>query len=401
MTATLAIVAAVVWAVLAFGRGGFWRARDDDRAAYAALERLSASGRTIAWPRVVAIVPARDEAALVGSAVASLLQQRYPGPLSVVLVDDHSTDGTADVARRAASAVGAHDRLTVLASPPLARDWTGKLWALEQGVRHCATLEPPPERLLFTDADIRHAPDAVAALVLSAVDEGRVLSSWMVRLRCTSLAERMLVPAFVFFFQMLYPFAWVARVDSRTAAAAGGCVLVDREALVRAGGLPSIRDALIDDCALAARMKAQGPIALALGAAVESLRPYERFDDVRRMVVRSAYAQLRHSPVLLVVVALAMLAIFVAPVALALFADGWTRWLGAATWVAMAALYMPTLRWYRVSPAWAPLLPAIATTYLAFTVESAIAHAAGRGGVWKGRVMGGSRTALPFTKAKD
>ena len=379
----VAVLVLATWLYLAFGRGGFWRGRENDRTMVDALRQRDP---TAPWPRVVAIIPARNEAELVGSTVGSLLRQRYPGSLSVIVVDDHSDDGTAAVARRAAVDADAVDRLTVLSAPSLPRDWTGKLWAVATGVAQVEASSDPSDYLLFTDADIGYEPDAVAALVSSAVAERRVLSSLMVALRCESLAERALIPAFVFFFQMLYPFAWVSQPRRRTAAAAGGCVLVERQALSRAGGIAAIRGSLIDDCALARALKPQGSIALALGEHVRSLRPYPAFADIRRMVVRSAYAQLRFSPWLLAGVAAAMLLVFIAPVLLGLVASGWTRVLGLASWASMSLLFMPMLKRYRVPIVWAIGLPLIAATYLVFTVESAWQHGRGRGGQWKGRV---------------
>ncbi len=380
----VAVVVLAIWVYLAVARGGFWRGRENDRA----MHDMLATRPPTRWPRVVAIVPARDEAALVGTTVASLLGQRYDGDLSVTVVDDHSDDGTADVAREAAVAAGAASRLTVIAAPPLPAGWTGKLWALASGIASCEAAPNPPTYLLLTDADIRYGPDAIAALVSFAVDRRSVLTSLMVALRCVSLAERALIPAFVFFFQMLYPFAWVNRPHARSAAAAGGCVLLDREALAAAGGIASIRGALIDDCALARRMKPHGPIHLALGERVESLRAYDRYAEIRRMVVRSAYAQLGFSAGRLALVVVAMLAVFVSPVVLAVASSGPTRIAAVASWLLMSALFVPMLRRYRVASVWALALPAIASVYLAFTVESAWQHWRGRGGMWKGRVNG-------------
>jgi cellulose synthase/poly-beta-1,6-N-acetylglucosamine synthase-like glycosyltransferase len=286
--AGLALAAALAWAVLLLGRGGFWRADVDDRDASALPE--PASG----WPAVAAVVPARDEAATVGATVASLLAQDYPGSLRILLVDDRSRDGTAAVARAAA---GGDPRLTVVPGRPRLAGWTGKLWALQQGLERLGE-GPPADYLLFTDADIRHAPDSLRRLVARAKAGGGVLVSLMARLRCEILAERALIPAFVFFFQMLYfffqmlyPFRWVNAPPARTPAA-GGCVLLRRAAFDRAGGLVPIRGAIIDDCALAARMKAQGPIWLGLTDRVVSLRGYEGAAGIRRMVARTAYAQL-------------------------------------------------------------------------------------------------------------
>lgn len=389
----IAAVSGAVWIYLALGRGGFWRALHDDQPMHDALSDARRDARHDAhlarpWPRVVAIVPARNEAELIATTVGSLLAQRYEGELSIVVVDDHSEDDTAALASRAASDAGCPDRLTVLASPPLPAEWTGKLWAIAQGVAHVEALSEPPEFLLLTDADIRYAPDALAALVFSAVENRLVLSSLMVKLRCESIAERMLIPAFVFFFQMLYPFAWINQPNRRTAAAAGGCVLVRRHALREAGGIDSIRGELIDDCAMARLLKRYGSINLALGESVQSLRAYPRLDDIRRMVVRSAYAQLRFSPWLLGMVALAMLLIFVMPVALTFAGQGWTRAVALATWSLMSVLFMPMLKRYRVSRWWSIALPAVAMVYLAFTIESAYQHLRGRGGMWKGRAHG-------------
>jgi hopene-associated glycosyltransferase HpnB len=386
MTGALVVgcIVAAIWLYLAFGRGSFWRGRENDRAMRAHLDRRTSG----TWPKVVAVIPARNEAELVGETVGSLLSQRYPGDFSVVVVDDHSDDGTADVARSAAAAQGASDRLTVIGSSPLPQGWMGKLWALSQGAARCDAQAEPPDYVLFSDADIRYEPGSLAALVSFAVDNRRALTSLMVALRCESFAERALIPAFVFFFQMLYPFAWVNRPERRTAAAAGGCVLLDRRTLVAAGGVAAIRGALIDDCALAARIKPFGAIHLALGETVASLRAYPRYDDIRKMVVRSAFAQLRFSAWRLAFVVVAMLVVFVAPVVLTVAATGWTQFLGAAAWVAMGLLYMPMLARHRVPRLFAFALPAIAATYLAFTVESAIQHWLGRGGQWKGRVNG-------------
>lgn len=388
---TLALVAfasLAAWIYLAVARGGFWRARETDAAMHAAL--ASHGSDVTDWPRITAVIPARNEADLVGITVGSLLAQRYPGALSVVVVDDHSDDGTADVARAAAAALDASDRLTVLSAAALPPGWGGKMWAVSQGVAHVEETEPASDYLLLTDADIRYEPDALPALVFSAIAHRRVLTSLMVALRCESAAERALIPAFVFFFQMLYPFSWANQPDRRTAAAAGGCMLVRRDALRAAGGIAAIRDALIDDCALARVLKPHGPTHLALGARVESLRPYPSIHDIRRMVARTAYAQLGFSPLLLVGVALAMLVVFVVPVVAAVFGQGWTQAAGIAAWALMALLFQPMLGRYRVSRWWGLALPGIAAAYLAFTIESGIQHLRGRGGLWKGRTHGPS-----------
>jgi hopene-associated glycosyltransferase HpnB len=374
----IACLALATWLYLIAARGGFWLGseRDDGPAPPPAT-----------WPPVTAVVPARDEAACVADSIGSLLHQDYPGHLAIILVDDNSTDGTAEIARRTAATTAVPSRLTVVSGRPLPAGWTGKLWAVHQGIAAAEHREPRPALLLLTDADIVYAPDAVRRLVAKAEAEGLVLTSLMAKLRCESLAERALVPAFIFFFQMLYPFAWVNRPRSAIAAAAGGCMLVRGDALRQAGGIERIRGALIDDCALGRLLKAQGPIWLGLTERVRSIRPYPHLDDIRRMVARSAYAQLHYSPVLLAGTILGMALTYLAPPLLTLFAGGPVRWLGLAAWVMMALAMQPTLRFYRVSPLWGVALPAIAFLYLMFTLDSAWASMRGRGGLWKGRVQ--------------
>jgi hopene-associated glycosyltransferase HpnB len=315
------------------------------------------------------------------------LRQNYPGALTVIVVDDQSRDGTADVARGAATLIGAGERLTVLPGRPLPAGWTGKLWAQQQGVEFAVTLAAPPAYLLLTDADIVYAEDAVTNLVARAEVGGLVLTSLMAKLRCKSFAERMFVPAFIFFFQMLYPFAWANNPQRSTAAAAGGCMLVRRDALQQAGGLAAIRGALIDDCALAKLLKRQGPISIALTDRVRSIRAYPAIGDIRRMVSRSAYAQLNYSPLLLAGTIVGLALTYLAPVALALFAGGVPQFIGLFSWLLMAFAFRRTLRFYGLSILWAPLLPAIAAMYMAFTVDSAYQRARGRGGMWKGRAQ--------------
>ena len=377
-----ALFVLAVWLFLLAGRGGFWLgAERDDRPEPAA---------PVAWPAIVAVVPARDEAATIGQTVQSLLGQDYPG-LQVILVDDGSQDGTAHVAVDAAEAVGAGERLTVLTGRPLPQGWTGKLWAVQQGVEAASARRP--KYLLLTDADIVYGAGALKRLAARAERQQTVLTSVMVKLRCASLAERLFIPAFVFFFQMLYPFAWVNRRERATAAAAGGCMLVRADALAASGGIDGIRNALIDDCALAKQMKAVGPIWLGLSAHIESIRAYETFGPIRRMVTRSAYAELRYSPLRLVGTTLGMAFVFLAAPLLTIFAAGAAAWLGAAAWSLMIVAYQPTLRLYRLSPLWGLALPAIALVYTLWTNESALQYARGRGGQWKGRVQAGLRGA--------
>ena len=322
---------------------------------------------------------------MVGQAVASLLAQDYRGEFSVVLVDDHSNDGTADVARAAAK--GHEDRLRIVAARALPESWTGKLWALSEGVRQIGA---PPDLYLFTDADIAHHPTNLSELVVRLEREDRDLVSLMVKLRCESLAERFLIPPFVFFFALLYPFAWSNDPRKRTAAAAGGCILIRRSAYERIGGYAAIRGQLIDDCALARAVKRGGSIWLGLTQATRSLRPYPHIVDIWNMVARTAYTQLDHSPLLLAATVLGLALTYLAPLLL-LASDG-AAWLGGLSWAAMTLSYVPMLRFYGVSLLWAPLLPAAALVYLAATVASAWRHWQGRGGEWKGRVQWQSRS---------
>ncbi|HTP99054.1 MAG TPA: glycosyltransferase [Casimicrobiaceae bacterium] len=372
----LGILACLAWVYLLLGRGGFWRSAErDDGPSFEMGDDL---------PRVAAIIPARDESACIGDAIASLLGQDYAGELLIVVVDDHSTDDTAGAARAAAGA--ASERLTVLAAPPLAAGWTGKLSALREGVRHAVAAPRPPDYLLLTDADIVYAPDTVGRLVARASSGRLVLASLMARLRCVSPAERAFIPSFIFFFEMLYPFRWVNDPGSRTAAAAGGCMLVQRLALEAAGGLEAVRSTLIDDCALARVLKRQGPVWLGLTQRVRSARSYDTLGEIRRMVSRCAYAQLRFSPGLLALTVLAMGVVYAAPAAFALFGSGAAQWLGVLALALMALALQPTLRFYGLGPWWGLALPAIAVAYMLFTLDSAWQHWRGRGGLWKGRV---------------
>jgi hopene-associated glycosyltransferase HpnB len=379
MSFILAALALAIWIYMLVARGGFWRARERDEA--------WRDPDPAAWPDVVAIVPARNEAETIGRCVASLLRQDYAGRFSIVLVDDESDDGTAEVAQAAASACEAEARLTIVAGAPRPAGWSGKVWAMSQGLQEVGKRAPAPKRLLFCDADIAFAPNALSALVRRAEAGDLALTSLMAMLRCESFAERALIPAFVFFFDMLYPFAWVDDARKRTAAAAGGCMLADRLALLRAGGFEAMRDALIDDCALAALMKRQGPLELALTRRVVSLRPYPRIADISAMVARSAYAQLGYSPVNLVGVAVGMALTFLVAPLTALFASGPTALIGLIAWILMALAFQPMLRFYGRATSWGLALPLIAAAYLAFTVKSAYLYWRGRGGLWKGRVQ--------------
>jgi hopene-associated glycosyltransferase HpnB len=377
LAAIISFVGLAAWVYLLGFRGMFWRLRerDDDDAA------ASCS----AWPPVVAIVPARDEIETIERAIGGLLAQDYPGPFRILLVDDQSSDGTG--AR--AQALDNGGRLEVLRGSEPPPGWTGKLWALKQGAVHAAAAGPA--YLWFTDADIVHTPDNLRQLVARAQGGRMVMVSLMAKLRCDSFAERFLVPAYVFFFAMLYPFSWVNRAANAMAAAAGGCVLVDRAALERAGSIDSIRGEIIDDCALARRLKKQGPIWLGLTERAVSIRPYPHLSDVRRLIARSAYAQLHYSPILLLGTLAAMLAIYAAPPFLALLAADEARAAAGLSWICMAAVFQPILHFYRRSPLWGVALPVIGLFYAAFTVDSAIQFWRGQGGMWKGRIQAVAR----------
>jgi hopene-associated glycosyltransferase HpnB len=364
----LGLVTLAIWLYLAMGRGGFWRLR----------ERLTE--RTARGPVVAAVIPARDEAESVGAAVRSLLDQSYDPPLRVVLVDDGSRDGTADAARKAAAADG--ERLTVIGAPPPEEGWTGKLWALSHGIEEARRAEP--DFLLLADADIVHGPDSVGRLTAQAELGNYDLASLMVRLRCESLAERVLIPTFVYFFFLLYPPAWTARRGTRTAGAAGGCMLVRPAALERAGGVAAIRGEWIDDCALAAKIKGSGgSVWLGVGGETRSLRAYPTFGAAGAMIARTAYTQLRYSPWLLAATLAGMALTYLAPPALTL--EG--NLPAAAAWLLMSATLLPLLRFYGRSRWWAAALPLVAAFYAGAALWSAVLHWRGRGGEWKGRYL--------------
>jgi hopene-associated glycosyltransferase HpnB len=370
----LALAACLAWAVLLFGRGFFWLARDDDSDA----ERLP---EPASWPAVCAIVPARNEAETIAATVRGLVGQDYPGRLRIVVVDDRSSDGTGALAEGAGD-----ERLLVVTGTGKAPGWSGKLYALQQGLQ--AVEAEAHEFLLFTDADIEHSPDSLRRLISRAVADQHDLVSLMARLRCDSAAERWLIPAFVFFFQMLYPFRWSNAPGARTAAAAGGCVLLRRSAFEARGGLLPIKGRIIDDCALAGLMKGGGSrIWLGLTERVRSLRAYDDLGTIRAMVVRTAYAQLFYNPLVLLGMLAALSLVYLAPPLLAIFAHGWARGLGLLAWGAMALAYAPMLMRFGLSPLRGLALPAIATTYLAFTLDSARAEWAGKGGLWKGEPL--------------
>ncbi|WP_327282076.1 MULTISPECIES: glycosyltransferase [unclassified Streptomyces] len=370
----------LVWIWLTLAQGMFWRT--DVR-----LPPRSAPAR---WPSVAIVVPARDEAEVLPCSLPSLLAQDYPGEAEVILVDDGSTDGTGALARRLARQQPGLP-LTVVSPGEPEPGWTGKLWALRHGIALARTARASePEYLLLTDADIAHEPDSLRELVAAATTAELDLVSQMARLRAVSPWERLVVPAFVYFFAQLYPFRRINRPTGRTAAAAGGCVLLRTGAAVRAGVPDSIRHAVIDDVSLArAVRRSGGRIWLGLAERVDSVRPYPALADLWRMVSRSAYAQLRHQPLLLAGTVAGLVLVYLVPPAalLAGLAGGHaaTAWAGGLAWLLMAGTYLPMLRYYRQPVVLAPLLPLTAFLYLLMTVDSAVQHYRGRGAAWKGR----------------
>ncbi len=358
----------LAWLYLLFGRGMFWMTRErDDRDA-----PLPA-----AWPSVVAVVPARDEADVIARTLGSVVAQDYKGSFKIILVDDQSSDDTAAVARDLNN-----DRLTVMTGAPRPAGWTGKLWAVKQGV----TTAGSPDYLWLTDADIAHTNNNLSKLIARAEADKLVLTTLMAKLHCGNAAERLLIPAFVFFFDMLYPFAWVNDAKNKTAAAAGGCMLIKREALEKAGGIDAIKSEIIDDCAMGRIMKAQGPVWLGLTDRSVSVRPYS-FGDIRKMVSRSAYAQLGYSPLQLTGTVIGMILVYVAAPFIAIFGHGAAQLAGITTWAAMLIAFAPMLRFYRLSPVIGLAMPLIGALYGLFTLDSAIQHWRGRGGMWKGRAQ--------------
>ena len=363
------------WLYLLLARGHFWIMREP-----------SPTMSPAADVSVRVVIPARNEAAGIADTITSLLSQDHGGSLDIVLVDDHSSDETVALARSAARAMGCDDRLDVIAARDLPPGWTGKLWAVSEGLAHARSRSA--QFVLLTDADIVHAPGNVADLVRRSLAGGYDLTSLMVRLSTETMPEKALMPSFVFFFFMLYPPRWTRDPRSATAGAAGGCMLVRPAAIERIGGIAAIRGALIDDCALAAAIKRTGGrIRLDPSRDTRSSRIYASAGEIWSMVARTAFTQLRHSPLLLVGTLVGMALTYWAPPLLAVLATGLPRWLGCGAWLAMAGCFYPTARFYDRHPAWGFALPAIGLFYGGATVASAIRHWRGRGGQWKGRLQ--------------
>ncbi len=363
----LAALSLAIW--LGLAATGFWLFGErDDRVEVPA---------PVSWPDVVAVIPARNEADVIARSLGSVAAQDYPGNFRVIVVDDNSEDGTGDIAKALGS-----DRVELLSGAPLAAGWTGKLWALHQGVAAAET----QDYIWLTDADIEHAPDTLRRLVIIAEGKQRTLVSFMARLHCAGWHEKALIPAFVHYFAMLYPFNWINR-PGPMAGAAGGCVLVQRRALEAAGGIAAIRASLIDDCALGALMKLQGPIWLGLTQRSRSIRPYRSAGEVGAMIARSAYAQLRYSPLMLVLTVVGLLLMFAVPVWLAAAGEGAVRLTALAALGVMVLICQPILRFYRLSPLWGLAQPAIGLFYTCCVLQSGWLHLRGKGGMWKGRAQ--------------
>lgn len=366
---TLAVLALLIWICLIFAHGTFWQAGPVLPVAY-----------PVTAPSVAVVVPARDEAPLIEATLRSLLAQDYAGPFRVILTDDNSTDGTGDIVR----AIG-DPRLTVISGAPRPAGWSGKLWAVSQGIAEAGKVD----LVLLTDADIVHEPAHLSSLVARIERYNLDLVSEMVKLACDTWAERALVPAFVYFFQLLYPFAWVNDSLKATAAAAGGTILIRRRALQRIGGIESVREALIDDVALAAAVKKGGRIWLGHSDLARSVRPYPSVADIWRMIARTAFVQLRYSLLLLLATTLGMALTWLVPPVAALFGHDRAFWCGLVAWTMLAGSFLPTLQRFGRTPLWAPFLPLIAGFYMAATIGSAVNHLLGRGVAWKGRAYQG------------
>ncbi|MBN4004889.1 glycosyltransferase [Nostoc sp. LPT] len=405
------LLSLTIWLGLLGFWGQFWRTDQQLEVTETQLESL---------PVVCVVVPARNEAQLLPTTLRSLLLQDYPGSFNVFLVDDRSTDQTANFAEGVAHAVGKAQQLHIISGESLPPGWSGKLWAVEQGIKSASLFAP--DYFLLTDADIEHDSSNLRRLVKKAMQEDLDLVSVMVRLRCESIWEKLLIPAFVFFFQKLYPFRWVNNPNNPTAAAAGGSILIAREALERIGGIQVIRQALIDDCALAQAVKrgtgnketrrqlatslssllqsqipnpkypipSQGRIWLGLSSLTRSLRPYDSLATIWDMVARTAYTQLNYSLLILLGTLVGMPLIYLAPPVCVILGAVWSNWAIAFTgllgWLLMTFAYYPTIRFYKCSVWFALSLPAIAFLYTLMTLDSALRHWQGRGGAWKGRV---------------
>lgn len=382
--AGLACLSLLTWIVLTFFRGAFWQVRRFDG-------DIASNEKPQSWPRVAVVVPARNEAGTVGRCVESLVRQDYAGEFQIIVVDDHSEDRTSELARGAAQSAGGAGQLTVVQAEKLQPGWTGKLWAIQQGVSTAESKRP--DYFWFTDADIEHSPDTLRRLVTRAESQQLDLTSLMVLLQAKTIPERLLIPAFLYFFLMLYPPTWIAETKSKTAGAAGGCILLRREALERIGGILTIRSEVIDDCALARAVKRSGgAIWMGLTRKSVSLRAYTSFGEIRDLIARTAFTQLKYSAVVLLGTVVVMLLTYLVPVVLTFHVQPLVWRLSLIAWALMTLTYLPTVRFYQLSPLWAPLLPLAAAFYFYATCLSAMRYWMGRGGQWKGRAQAPAKT---------
>jgi hopene-associated glycosyltransferase HpnB len=370
-------ICVLVWLYLLLAHGRFWM-----------VQRLGAQTAPLAeiFGPIAVVIPARNEADVIGRSVSSLLRQSCASSLYIFVVDDSSTDGTAGAARQAASDISQAERLTIVSGLPLPNGWSGKVWTMQQGVERGLALNP--QFLLLTDADVEHSPHNVATLAAVAEAGGYDLASFMVKLHCRSLAEKLLIPAFVFFFFMLYPPEWIRDPRFKTAGAAGGCMLIRPAALQRIGGIAAIRQEIIDDCALARAVKSSGgKVWLGVTGDTRSLRPYKSFGEIERMIARTAFNQLRHSIWLLLGAIAGMTLLYLLPLGLLASRSPLLAAIGGVSYLLMIAMYFPIVRFYGLNPLWALTLPVSAAFYMAATIHSAVKFWSGRGGEWKGRAQ--------------
>lgn len=364
-----------MWTYLVLARGMFWK-----------IEAPKATRPDSESVHITVIIPARNEADVIAACISSLLQQTTRASLHIVLVDDNSSDRTAQIALETAGRLGRPESLTVIDGQTLPSGWSGKQWALQQGIQHARQFAP--DFLLFTDADVAHDPTSVATLIALAEREHRELVSLMVKLHCETLAEKLLIPAFVYFFFKLYPPAWIGNAHRRTAGAAGGCILLRPAALDRAGGIDAIRSEIIDDCALARVVKRSGGnVYLGAASSTHSIRRYGSFAEIGRMIARTAFNQLHHSVLLLAATLIGLVLTYVAPVALLFSGHTLPIILGATATALMIGSYLPMVRFYGLSPLWAGSIPLAAIFYMGATLKSALNYWSGRGGQWKGRAQ--------------
>lgn len=377
----IAIASLFIWLGLLLFWGQFWLG-----------VRLSPNQKTLkSYPNVWAVIPARDEADVIAQSLNSVLNQDYPGSLSVVLVDDKSTDDTAKIALENTNNVAKNRQFHLVSGQPLPPEWKGKLWALNQGINYAKKQSNSPDYILLTDADIKHHKSNLTELITKAENENLDLVSLMVFLRCQSLWEKLLIPAFVFFFQKLYPFKLANKPQSFIAAAAGGCILIKADIIEKLGGISSFKNALIDDCTLAKKVKLhQGKIWLGLTDKTISLRPYDSLKSIWDMVARTAFNQLNYSWLLLIGTVLGLTLVYLVPPVAIIWGfmtpSTMLIIIGSITWLLMSIAYFPTIKLYQLSPLWSLCLPAIAILYGLMTIDSAIKHLQGKGGFWKGRV---------------